>query len=182
MEDTQKDAAVGELMSTKAARTKDMFLGVALVAVGLYSGISVLSTKATGFVDEQTMDHTTLPSIWGILMAVLSAVWLLQVLSEYRTVNKSLAALGADGKIRSVDQMVPELTGRLLLRMIIAIAAIIVYAVFFEELPFFLITGIFLFVMLLVFGRPFGWQVIILSIIGCAAFHVLFVTFLSLPL
>ena len=182
METDTRESAVNELMSTKAARTKDIALAMVLIGVGLYGGITVLSTKATGFVDEQTMDHTTLPSIWGFLLAGLTALWLVQLIVELRTVNASLTALEHTADVFSVERMFPELSPTLIGRMIAAVLSIIVYAVMFEELPFFAITGVFLFVMLLVFGRPLHWKTAGLAAIGCAVFHVMFVTFLKLPL
>lgn len=179
--DTRQDA-INELMSVKAARTKDIALGMTLVCVGLYAGITVLSTKATGFVDEQTMDHTTLPSIWGFLLAALTAIWLAQVIMELRTVNTSLQKLEHKSHVFSIERMFPELKPKLIARMIAAIVSIFVYAWLFEELPFFLITGVFLFIMLLVFGRPLHWKTGALAVVGCAVFHILFVTFLQLPL
>lgn len=169
-------------METKAARTKDIGLSVALIAVGIYASISVQSTESTGFVTNQTMDHATLPSIWGAVMAALSAVWLLQVIMELRDVNKALDVLGQKDHVFSIDRLFPALSRRLLLRMVASVIAILAYAVMFEEAPFFLITGVFLFVMLLVFGRPLHWTTAAIAAIGCAAFHVMFVTLLQLPL
>lgn len=182
MQTDQQEAVLGELMSTKAARTKDAFLGIVLVVIGAYASISVQMTESTGFVTDQLMTHATLPSIWGALLAILTGVWLIQVFVELRHVNKALSALGAQGHVFSIDLMFPELSKLLIGRMIASIAAIIAYAVMFEELPFYLITGIFLFVMLLVFGRPLHWKTAGLSAIGAAVFHIMFVTLLQLPL
>ena len=182
MDTDNRQEAINELMSVKTARTKDIGLALALIGVGLYGGISVLSTKATGFVDEQTMDHTTLPSIWGFGLAALTALWLFQVIMELRVVNTSLRSFEHSANVFSIERMFPELTPLLIARMIAAIAAIGIYAVMFEELPFFLITGVFLFAMLLILGRPLHWKTGALAVIGCAAFHLLFVTFLQLPL
>lgn len=182
MDTDKRKSAINELMTVKAARTKDIILALVLITVGLYSGISVLSTKATGFVDDQTMDHTTLPSLWGFFLAGLTALWLIQLITELRTVNTSLGVLDHRANVFSVDRMFPELSKTLILRMIAAFASIIVYAISFEELPFFAITGVFLFVMLLVFGRPLHWRTGALAVGGCILFHFMFVTFLQLPL
>lgn len=182
MDTDKRESAINELMSVKAARTKDIAMAATLIVIGLYGGISVLSTKATGFVDDQTMDHTTLPSVWGFLLAGLTSLWLLQLLAELRTVNTSLANIDHSANVLSIDRMFPELSKTLILRMIAAVISIFIYAVLFEELPFFAITGVFLFIMLLVFGRPLHWKTGVLAIGGCVLFHLMFVTFLQLPL
>ena len=182
MKTDDQDPAVSELMSTKAARTKDIFLGSALIAVGLYASISIQLTETTGFVTDQLMDHATLPSIWGGFLAALTGLWMIQVIIELRHVNKALAALQQKEHVFSIDRMFPALSRTLILRMIASIVAILAYAVMFEEAPFFIITGIFLFVMLLVFGRPLHWKTAGLAAIGSVAFHLMFVTFLQLPL
>lgn len=182
MQTDQRETAINELMSVKAARTKDIALAVVLIAIGLYGGISVLSTKATGFVDDQTMNHTTLPSIWGLLLAGLTALWLLQLVVELKTVNRSLDTLDHSANVFSVRRMFPELSPLLIARMIAAAVSIFIYAVLFEELPFFLITGVFLLIMLLVFGRPLNLRTVMLAGGGCLVFHLMFVTFLQLPL
>ncbi|WNJ99222.1 tripartite tricarboxylate transporter TctB family protein [Thalassospiraceae bacterium LMO-JJ14] len=182
MDTDKRKHAINELMTVKAARTKDIILALVLIAVGLYGGISVLSTKATGFVDDQTMDHTTLPSLWGFFLAGLTALWLVQLVIELRTVNTSLGVLDHRANVFSIDRMFPELSKTLIGRMIAAVISIAVYAVLFEEMPFALITGVFLFVMLLVFGRPLHWKTGVLALGGCLVFHLMFVTFLQLPL
>lgn len=182
MDTDTRQEAINDLMSVKAARTKDIALALTLIGIGLYGGISVLSTKATGFVDEQTMDHTTLPSIWGFGLAALTALWLFQVIIELRTVNTSLRNMDHRANVYSIERMFPGLTPLLIARMCAAVLSIAIYAVSFEEAPFFLITGIFLFVMLLIFGRPLHWKTGALAAVGCAVFHLLFVTFLQLPL
>lgn len=182
MDTDKRESAINELMSVKAARTKDIAMAAALIATGLYGGISVLSTKATGFVDDQTMDHTTLPSVWGFALAGLTALWLVQLIAELRIVNNSLTNLDHSANVFSIDRMFPELSKTLIARMIAAVLSILIYAVLFEELPFFLITGIFLFAMLLVFGRPLHWKTGALAVGGCVVFHLMFVSFLQLPL
>ena len=182
METDNQDAAVSKLLSTKASRTKDIILGISLISVGLYASISVQMTESTGLITDQLMNHATLPSIWGGLLAALTSLWLVQVINELRHVNKALGMLGQNDHVFSIDRMFPTLSRTLILRMIASIIAIIVYATMFEEAPFFLITGVFLFVMLLAFGRPLHWKTGMIAAIGCAAFHVVFVNFLQLPL
>lgn len=182
MKTVEQDPAVNELMSTKAARTKDIFLGVVLIVIGLYASVSIQLTEATGFTTEQLIGHSTLPSIWGGLLAGLTGLWMIQVVLELCHVNKALAALNQKEHVFSIDRMFPTLSRKLILRMIASIVAILAYALMFEEVPFFLITGIFLFLMLLVFGRPLHWKTAALAVIGCVAFHLVFVTFLQLPL
>lgn len=182
METDDQDAVVSNLLSTKASRTKDIILGISLISVGLYASISIQLTESTGLITDQLMNHATLPSIWGGLLAALTSLWMIQVISELCHVNKALGMLGGNDHVFSIDRMFPTISRTLILRMIASIIAIIVYAVMFEEAPFFLITGAFLFAMLLAFGQPLYWKTGLIAAIGCAALHVVFVNFLQLPL
>ena len=176
------DTSQDTLRAEKAARVKDLVIASAIMGVGAYAAISVSGTAGTGFVKDQAMDHTTLPMIWGVMLVLLGGLWGAQVLLDLRHVARELRARGGAGNVFTVTRMFPDLTGGLLARMAVAIVALVVYVMLFEELPFILLTAAFLLITLLTFGRPFGWRTILLSAGGGAAFHGLFVMFLKLPL
>lgn len=175
-------SATDRMLADKAARIKDLVIAVAIVLTGIYGSVSISGTSATGLVGVQAMDHTTLPWIWGMMLILLGALWAFQIFSELLQINKSLKSRGNEISMWSVDRMFPDMSRNLLFRMGVAIIGLIGYAMMFEELPFYLITAAFLFVMLLVFGRPLGPQTALVAIAGGVVFHGLFVIFLKLPL
>lgn len=182
METTGMSSASDKMLADKAARTKDLILAVVIVLTGIYGSVSISGTSATGLVGVQAMDHTTLPWIWGMMLMLLGTLWAFQILAELMQINKSLKSIDDETSMWSIDRFFPDMSRSLLFRMGVAIIGLIAYAMLFEELPFYLITSVFLFVMLLVFGRPLGLQTALVAISGGVAFHAMFVIFLKLPL
>lgn len=176
------EPATEKLLVEKSDRIKDLVVGVIIMAVGAYGSASIYGTSATGFVHDQTMDHTTLPSIWGVLIVLLGGLWVIQLALELRHINRSLAAIDHDGTVWSLAGMFPKLSPLLLLRMAAIVFGLVIYALTLETLPFYLITGVFLLYGLIIFGQPLSLKTLAIAIAGAAIFHSLFVLFLKLPL
>jgi len=176
------EPATEKLLVEKSDRIKDLVVGTIIVGVGAYGGMSIYGTSATGFVHDQTMDHTTLPSIWGALVVLLGGLWIFQTATELYHINRSLKTLGSDGNVWSLGGLFPNLSPLLLFRMAAIVFGLVIYALTLETLPFYLITGVFLLYGLIIFGQPLGLRTMAIAAAGAAAFHGLFVLFLQLPL
>lgn len=176
------EPATEKLLVEKSDRIKDLIVGAIIMGVGAYGSASIYGTSATGFVHDQVMDHTTLPSIWGVLIVLLVGLWMFQVAVELLHINRSLKELGSDGNVWSPGGMFPKLSPLLLFRMAAIVFGLVIYALMLESLPFYLITGVFLIYGLIIFGQPLGLLTIAIAAAGAAVFHALFVLFLQLPL
>jgi hypothetical protein len=176
------ESSTDNILVEKAARIKDLLLVTVIVLIGAFALHSISGTIGTGFVVDQTMDHATLPSIWAVTLVLLTGLWGIQVALQLRRINREIRAKGLQGNVMTPDRLFPQLSKSLIGRIIFTAVALTIYGTFLEIVPFVLLTGIFLFVMLLTFGRPINLITILLATGGGTAFHLLFVTFLKLPL
>jgi hypothetical protein len=181
-EDLESETSAASLYAERAARVKDLLLGTVLVLLGIASYRMISQAVVTGLIDNQEVDHATLPKIWGVVLVVLVALWMVRTAFELRDVSREMRARGMRPREMRLQYMFPDLPKTLALRMLITVAALVVYAGFLEVVPFALSTGVFLFVLLLAFGQPISKVMIGLSVGGGIGFHLLFVTALKLPL
>ncbi len=170
------------LFAEKAARIKDMFLGTVLIFIGVGSYRLISQATETGLIGNQTVNHATLPEIWGVALVGLTAVWMMRLTLELRQCNREIKKHGFHDRKITLQGLFPSLTRNLVLRMMVSVGALFIYATFLESVPFILLTAAFLFVMLMTFGRPITKKTFALAVGGGVVFHFLFVTMLKLPL
>ena len=181
-EELGAEASGASLYNERAAKVKDLLLGTVLISIGIASYQIISQAVDTGLIENQEVDHATLPKIWGIALVVLVALWMVRSGLELRDVYREMDSRGMRPREMRLQHMFPDLSKTLAFRILITVAALVVYAVFLEVVPFALSTGVFLFVLLLAFGQPINKVTIGLAIGGGISFHLLFVTALKLPL
>jgi len=158
---------------------KDLALATCLCALGIFALVWIRSTVSTNILVGQDISHATLPSFWSSILAFLALLYGLRAGRDLVTAWRDLRSDGDSGKAAmhaiSVDWvMVGRLSG--------TVIALLVYALLLESVPFFVLTTVFLFAVLLIYGQPLRLWTGGLAILGGVCLHALFVEFLKLPL
>lgn len=170
------------LFIEKASRVKDLALAIVLIFAGIGCILLISDVAGTGIVKGQAVDHATLPQIWAIALIALTGLWMVRTIYDLVQVNLDIRKKGLIGAPPALPRLFFDLPKVLALRLAAAVVCLFVYATFLETVPFIVGTSVFLFAMLVTFGRPFERLTFVLSIGGGVFFHVLFVIFLKLPL
>lgn len=163
-------------------RLKDVVLAVVLGCLGVGAYVSIRGTGATGLLVGQDISYATLPSIWSALLVLLALLYGATSLIDALRIRRRLYAGEAGGPEPSITLERPRGDLRLVARVAGSVVLLLAYALLLETLPFALLTAVFLFAALLLYGQPFRWTTLALAVGGGAFFHGLFVIFLKLPL
>ena len=160
-------------------RLKDLALALALAVLGASGYLHIRQEVASGLLEQQDITFATLPSVWCALLVLLSLIYAASVVVDLVRLR---AREGQEHLEGSVDAAPPHVEPRLILRILVTVVALVVFAALLGEAPFFLLVVVFLAVTLIAYGRPARWPTLALAVAGGAAFHVLFVWILKLPL
>jgi len=176
------ETTADSLFAEKAARIKDLFLGTVFVFTGLGSYRLISQAGETGLIVNQEVDYSTLPKIWGVALVMLTVLWMLRSALELLQCNRDIKKHDFRNRQITLQGLFPDLTRTVSLRIILSVAALLIYGTLLETVLFGLLTAAFLFIMLLTFGRPINKITIALSVGGGTFFHLFFITMLNLPL
>lgn len=171
----------GGLLHSRAFRDrlKDLALAVALAALGVFGYLHIRAEVASGLLEQQDITFATLPSTWCALLVLLSLVYAVSAVVDLVRLRARMTTESRDG---ISEPEPPRVQRGLIVRILVTVGALVAFAALLGELPFFLLVVAFLAVTLLAYGRPARWPVLVLAVAGGAAFHVLFVWILKLPL
>lgn len=160
-------------------RLKDLALAIALAVLGVLGYLHIGQEVASGLLEQQDITFATLPSVWCGLLVVLSLVYAASVVIDLARLRAHAAGERREGAAKAEP---PRVESRLIVRILVTVVALVVFAALLGEAPFFLLVVAFLAVTLVAYGRPARWPTLALAVAGGAAFHVLFVWMLKLPL
>jgi hypothetical protein len=161
------------------AALRDAALSITLIAVGIAAIARVNTVGTSRAVATQTLTHATLPTLYASLLVLLS---LMVLIGSLRSILRSRrAADGRQAAHRRPDRLPSDVTLQLV-RWSGTLALLILYAILLPHIHFLFLTTAFLALLFLLFGRR-GWlKVAAASVLGGAAFYLLFIVFLNLPL
>lgn len=152
---------------------KDVMLAAALIAVGVAAVVIINATKGqVGISGTDFVGFETLPTIYGGLLAVLSAVYLAGSVRKLRRDRQRPIEPRPPGAVRTTVAV----------RTFGALAALIVYAFLLESVHFLFLTAAFLVALFLLFGQRNPWRIGIASAAGAAGLYGLFIVGLDLPI
>ena len=162
---------------------KHIAFSLLLIAIGIGS-IVVINTS----VAEQTITGTnfirfsTMPTIYGALLVVLSGLYLLdsvrKVLRAGRD-DRNVAGLAPPAQAANAAGPSPRTVA---VRTFGALVMLVAYTVLLDQVHFFLLTTAFLAALFFLFGHRNLWRVAIVSIAGGTGLYALFIVVLDLPI
>lgn len=157
-----------------AAAWKDLALGLALIAGGLYAAWRINFVDRPGFVmSSGVLDFASVPTIASVGISLLALVHTAGIVMR-------LVALGGFDPARwGRVSLIPSRTAA---RRAVTLALLVGYALALKDVPFFVATAIFLGAMFVLYGHVSPVRVGVVALAGSAALTGLFVHLLHLPL
>ncbi|WP_373086590.1 tripartite tricarboxylate transporter TctB family protein [Sneathiella sp.] len=164
---------------------KDAVLGTVLAIVGLFAlfyiqygpGEAIQSSRAA---------NITFRSFPFAISALLFLISSLYVISSLLALSRSRKEVVEDQKEADADIEPPAdktaAPSHSSLRILAVLAMLIGFALLLGKVPFFLLTGVFLFIAFFIFGEKRILLNALVAAIGGGLFHILFVSILNLPL
>jgi len=157
---------------------KELVLSSALMIIGL---AAVLAINATGqhsqVADTDSLTFATLPTIYGSLLLLLSAIFFAGSLRRYLAQRNR-------GHSKTTDDAESDAPSSrtVLARISLTLVCLVAYVALLHYVQFMVVTSLFLFAMFWVYGqRSFG-KMAALALLGGACFHGLFIYILDLPI
>ncbi|MGD9868070.1 MAG: tripartite tricarboxylate transporter TctB family protein [Hyphomicrobiales bacterium] len=161
--------------------TKDLLLGAVLFALGLGALLYIQYGPGEALQTSRDAQITfrSFPTVISVLLMLLAGLF------TATTLFTQFGAHAPEVPARSAPE--PGAGGRkqpthLALRMLALLVLLIAYAELLSVLPYWLLTGLFLFLLFFVFGETNPLRNALVAALGAAAFHGLFVMILQLPL
>lgn len=157
---------------------KELALSSALMIVALSAVLIINATgQQTQVADTESLDFATLPTIYGSILLVLSAIFFLGSLRQFLSAKQRIPS----EKTESAESDSPS--SRLVVtRIVLTLVILVAYVVLLEYVQFLVVTSLFLFAMFWVFGQRSLWKMAALALLGGAGFHGLFIYVLDLPI
>ncbi|WP_373089128.1 tripartite tricarboxylate transporter TctB family protein [Sneathiella sp.] len=158
---------------------KDIALGVVLVAIGLFALFYIQYGPGEAIQSSRDANITfrSFPVAISSLLVVISSLYVVSSLMSLSRSRKEGAGLNVD---EHAEKIAPP--PFLFLRILAVVAMLIGFALLIGKIPFFLLTGGFLFIAFFIFGETRVGPNAIVAVIGGGLFHGLFVSILNLPL
>jgi Na+/melibiose symporter-like transporter len=170
-------------------KIKDLALAIALLGVGVFALIAIGATsEQSRIVSAATLNFASLPTIYAKVLIFLVGVYLLTIFIDIHKQRKTSqiqnnGRSSASEKEIETDQSSPTWSSRvIILRMIGTLLLLVLYVFCLEYIHFMIATTVFLFCMFYVFGQKSLKKITMVSIAGGAAFYLLFIKGLNLPI
>lgn len=159
-------------------KMKDITVGIVLVAVGLFALFYIQFGPGEAIQSSRDANITfrSFPIAISILLVVISCLYVVSSLMSLSSPRKD--KMGLDGNENA--KVAPP--SFLFLRILAVVAMLIGFALLIGKIPFFLLTGGFLFIAFFIFGEKRMGLNAVVAVLGGGLFHGLFVSILNLPL
>lgn len=157
---------------------KEILLSSALMILALAAVLVINATgQQTRVADTDSLTFATLPTIYGCLLLLLSAIFFAGSLRRF------LSDKHRDHPETTEDAETDSPSSRTVLTRIgLTLVVLVAYVVLLDYVQFLVVTSLFLFVMFWVFGQRSLWKMAALALLGGACFHGLFIYVLDLPI
>lgn len=157
-----------------AAAWKDLALGVALIAGGLYAAWRINFVDRPGFVmSTGPLDYAGVPTIASLGIAALALVYAAGAFARL------VALRGFDPARWGRPSPIPSRTA---VRRVGTVVLLVAYALALKAVPFFAATAVFLAAMFVLYGHLSPLRIGVVALAGSAGLTALFVHALKLPL
>jgi hypothetical protein len=155
---------------------RDLALSSLLIIIAIVAIMTVDFTASRTTAASEVFTHATMPLIYSIGLMIISigiavpAVIKIVLYKEENTVESSEGEQGTE-KASSI----------VVIRFFATAIMLVLFALFLGKISLFIETVLFLAIMFVLFGQRNPLKIAIISLIGGAAFHFLFVSILKLP-
>ena len=165
-------------------KAKDLTLAAALIGVGIAALIVVQTTTPEDSIQgAEALTFATLPTIYGVALVGLATLYFLGaavgLLRDRRAARSQVATPKA---VSAAEERVVVPARTVAVRTWATLALLITYATLLEVLPFFPITAAFLFMLFWLYGQRSPVKTGAVALLGGAAFYLLFIQILKLPI
>ncbi len=165
-------------------KTKDLLLGVGLLAVGIGALVVIQSAGKAQAITSGTLTPATMPSIYAGLLIALTLVFIANILRRLHAERSAARReeqiqAGTDSESEPITAIQRKTIG---IRTAATLAAVLAYVLLLEYLHFFVVTALFLAVMFFVFGQRSLKKIALVSVCGGVALYGLFIYTLNLPI
>lgn len=173
-------------------KIKDLAVAAALLGVSVFAIVTIGATPGQSRIASAAkLNFASLPKAYGWALVILISIYMVSVFvdiykhwrSEKSLDRARLSAVGEDLDPYQPDQPVSIWPSKIVLfRLAGTLFMLVSYVFSLEYVHFLIATTVFLFCMFLIFGQKSLKKVSIVSIAGGAAFYLLFIKALNLPI
>jgi hypothetical protein len=170
-------------------KIKDLAVAAALLGVSVFALVNIGATpEQSRIASAATLNYASLPKAYGWALVILVGIYMVTIFVDmykhWRTEKSPARAnLPAVGKNRESDQPMSIWPNKVVLfRLAGTLFMLVSYVFSLEYVHFMIATTVFLFCMFLIFGQKSLIKVSVVSIAGGAAFYLLFIKALNLPI
>lgn len=157
---------------------KELVLSSALMILSL-SAVLIINTtgQQTQVADTESLTFATMPTIYGSILLLLSAIFFLGSLRQFLSAKHRIPSKTTEGAESDSPSSRTVIT-----RIGLTLVILVTYVVLLEYVQFLVVTALFLFVMFWVFGQRSLWKMAAVALLGGASFYGLFIYVLDLPI
>lgn len=155
-------------------RRGEIILSALLTVVGIAAVIIIQMQKSSALSNTGATTFKTFPTVYGVLLTLLSAVNLLFSLSAAYKEERAQAQNGA--------QEAAENNTVTYLRVAAMFVLTLVFTILLKKINFGLLAFVFLFLSFFVLGRKKVGVNLVVSLVGSGLIYVIFKVLLKLPL
>jgi hypothetical protein len=159
---------------------RDIIISIFLICLAVFAIVVINSGEFVKTIETGSLTHATLPTIYGVLLMLLSGSLLINAVIKVIAFRKQEKA---GGTIKNPNEKQETgMTGIFLLRFFGTVAMLVAYAMLLAYVNFIILTVLFLAILFVLYGRKSPLKIALASIIGGTAFYILFIAILNLPL
>lgn len=170
-------------------RIKNMVLAIALLGVGVFTLATIEATpEQSRIASAATLNYASLPKTYGWTLVILTGIYISTIfidIYKHLSIEKlqGRESLPIDRKKVEADRPTSIWPSKIVLFRLTGTLLMLVFYVFsFEYVHFLVATTVFLFCMFFIFGQRSLKKIAMVSIAGGAAFYLLFIKGLNLPI
>ena len=159
---------------------RDVVVSFLLIVLGILAVININSGEVGKITETATLTHSTLPTIYGVLLIFLASVILIGALGKLITGRRGSGPQKINPVTETVSLKVNRMT--VLMRTLGTLVLLVAYSFLLAYVNFVTLTALFLALLFILFGRRRPLQIALASILGSAGFYIIFIYFLNLPI
>lgn len=170
-------------------KIKNLALAVALLGVGVFALATIGATpEQSRIASAATLNYASLPKTYGWALVILVGIYIITIFSDmynhWRTEKShNKENLPAASKKLEADRSVSIWPSKVVLfRLAGTLLMLVSYVLSLQYVHFMVATTVFLFCMFFIYGQRSIKKISMISIAGGAAFYLLFIKGLNLPI
>ena len=170
-------------------KIKNLVLAVALLGVGVFALATIGATpEQSRIASAATLNYASLPKTYGWVLVILVGIYIITIFidmyNHWRTEKfQNRESLPVASKKLETDRTVSIWPSKVIVfRLAGTLLMLVLYVFSLEFVHFMLTTTVFLFCMFFIYGQRSIKKIAMISIAGGAAFYLLFIKGLNLPI